>query len=81
MAKLPKPDCELGYTDKQVDTIMGLRMAEFQRWMAGQTMAICDGRRFSYAENRYEATGCGPHGYITYPWDLQRFLDGKPIID
>jgi len=79
--KLPKPECSLGYTDFQLDEILGDRRREFSRWMRGQTVAVCDGREYDHANKVYVETGCGPHGVATYAWDLERFLDGRPIID
>jgi hypothetical protein len=79
--KLPTPECSLGYTDSQVKAIMGTRLKEFNSWMSGQTMAVCDGRVYDHVKGAYEPSECGPHGGITYTWDLQRFLDGRPIVD
>lgn len=79
--KLPKPSCELGYTLDQLEEILGNRYDEFLQWMYGQTIAICQGRKYNYDKKQYEATNCGPHGWAYYPWDLQRFLDGKPVVD
>jgi hypothetical protein len=82
MAKnLPAPDCRLGYTDSQVSAIVGAHLKEFNFWMAGQTMSICEGRRYNFDREKYEPDGCGPHGVVIYPWDLERFLDGRPIVD
>ncbi len=81
MGKVEPPGCQLGYTDDQLGRILGDRLPEFFRWMAGQTVAVCDGRQYNYDTKEYEPTGCGPHGSATYAWDLQRFLDGRPIID
>ncbi len=78
--KLPKPECSLGYTDDQLDQILGQRRQEFNKWMSGQTVALCDGREYDYATGGYIPTGKA-HGSATYPQDLQRFLDGRPIID
>jgi hypothetical protein len=80
--KLPEPDCKYGYTHSQVEQIMGDREQEFNHWMYGQTMAICDGRDYDYEKKEYVPSGCDhPHGSITYTWDLKRFLDGLPVID
>lgn len=79
--KLPLPLCKYGYTKEQIDDILGERSEEFNRWMYGQTMALCDGREYDYAKKEYRSSDCGPHGSITYKWDLERFLAGLPIID
>ena len=79
--QLPPPDCELGYTDGQLHAILGDRLPAFRRWMRGQTVALCDGRRYDHDKCEYEPTGCGPHGPATYGHDLRRFLVGGPILD
>lgn len=80
--KLPKPECEVGYTDKQLREILGDRYETFKTWMAGQTMAVCNGKEWNPEEEKYEvACGGVAHGVIVYSWDLDRFLAGKKIID
>lgn len=81
LKELPEPECELGYTDSQLKTILGSRYKEFMSWMSGQTVAICDGRVFNYEANRMQDSGCGPHGVVVYYWDLKRYLDGLPVVD
>ena len=78
---MKKPSCELGYTIPDLKEILGNRYDEFLNWMRGQTVAMCEGRKYNYDKHEYEDTGCGPHGWAYYPWDVQRFLDGRPIID
>lgn len=78
---LMDPECTMGYTEEQVTRIMGARLYDFRRWMEGQTEAICDGREWNYETNEYEPTGCGPHGFITYRQDVERFLLGLPVVD
>ena len=76
------PECEDGFTDRQVRDITGDRYDEFCRWMYGQTMSLCEGRKYDHARRTYyESCGGVAHGGIVYKWDLQRFLDGRPIID
>lgn len=79
--ELPKPECALGYTHSQIEEILGQRTEEFWLWMSGQTVALCNGTKYDYQNKAMLDTGCGPHGGAVYPWDLQRFLDGLPIID
>lgn len=76
-----KPECQLGYTETQLDRILGDRRREFNAWMRGQTIAMCDGKKYNHEEKRYEDTGCGPHGLVVYSWDLQRFIFGLPVVD
>jgi hypothetical protein len=79
----PDPSCPQGYTEEDLRTILGPRLNEFVKWMYGQTMSICDGLKYDYDKRDYEPTGCysRPHGAVVFPWDLERFLDGLPIID
>lgn len=79
--ELPEPECELGYTLSQLVNIMGDRIQEFNHWMSGQTMAICDGRAWLDGPDVYVDSGCGPHGYVVYSWDVKSFLDGKRVVD
>lgn len=80
--RLPTPDCASGFTISQIDTILGARRSEFTAWMSGQTQALCEGRRYNHETKEYEEACDGiAHGPVVYPWDLKRFLDGRPIID
>lgn len=72
----PKPECRLGYTEVQLDAILGDRRANFNRWMRGQTIALCGGPR-----DGGDRTCTVPHGVAVYPWDLENFLRGGPILD
>jgi len=81
MALLPAPVCELGYTQAELEQILGDRFDQFDLWMTGQTVAWCDGRQYNYETKEYEPTNCGPHGMVVYPWDLQGFLNNAPVFD
>ena len=81
MTDMPLPSCELGYTDDDLAQILGQRFSEFKHWMRGQTIAVCEGRRYDHGRQVWLETGCGPHGPATYGHDLRRFLAGGPIID
>lgn len=78
---MPEPICKLGYPEEQLREILGDQYDDFQKWMIGQTMAICEGRSFHHDTRKYEANGCGPHGLVVYRWDLERFMKGLPVID
>lgn len=78
---IEKPECELGYTDDQLRRIFGDRLPEIYKWMAGQTVSVCDGRRYNYATSEYEPTDCGPHGSIVYASDVQHFLTRRGVWD
>lgn len=88
-----EPECRGGYTREQIMEIVGDRVDDFWHWMRGQTMMICNQDPQRKWVDDSEAPGgmrivdigpslCDqPHGVVVYPWDLQRYLDGRPIID
>lgn len=78
---LPTPECRLGLTHDQVTELFGDRIGEFHRWMWGQTVGLCEGRRWNRETKQYEPSGCGPHGAAYYRSDVRRFLAGLPVID
>ena len=82
MAKLPDPECKMGYTVEQVESIMGDRLNEFNKWMFGQTRVLCQGRSYNHDTREYKQS-CGgvAHGGVTFSWDVEWFLEGRPIID
>lgn len=73
---VPESPCHLGYPRDAVEQIFAENVARFDEWMRGQTVAICDGRRFDHEAAEYEPTNCGPHGVVVYEWDLRRYLAG-----
>ncbi len=82
MMQLPEPACSLGYTHRQLAEIMGVRIADFRDWFAGQTGAICEGRLWDYKRKRYvPACGGVAHGPVVYRHDVERFLLGLPVVD
>jgi len=79
---LPAPICSLGYPESQLlDIISAEQLKNFYQWMSGQTFTICEGSKYDHIQKRSVPSGCGPHGYVYYPWDVERFLDGRPIVD
>jgi hypothetical protein len=79
---MPRPACESGYTRRQIEEIVGGRLREFDRWMLGQTAVLCEGRRWEMASKRYVPACNGvAHGKVYFPWDVERFLDRRPVID
>lgn len=71
--------CPIGYTVQDVAALEpGLG-----RWMVGQTLTTCDGRRYNHETKEYEPTECAehPHGVILFPWDVERYIRGLPVID
>jgi hypothetical protein len=56
-------------------------LKDLYHWMRGQTAAMCEGIEWDYATEDYIYTDCGPHGMVIYRHDVQRFIDGEPVID
>ena len=82
---LPEPDCRYGYPIAQVREHLGDntfatfyqwidRQTVFYQWIDGQTVSVCDGREYDHELRQYYETGCGPHGLVYYPWNVQSFL-------
>lgn len=80
---LPEPVCPLGYPLKQLDDHFGGDKARFWEWMRGQTMVLCEGRRWSPELNHFEPTACvdHPHGTVVYKHDVEQYLAGKEPLD
>jgi hypothetical protein len=112
-------ECPQGLTESELQGLFGERLHEFNFWMRGQTMGVCEGRRYHHdrchdrfclqefrpgtkwsqpahtedsewdwrcgytGTGYYEPTECvyNPHGVVAYPWDVERFLLGLPVID
>lgn len=80
-APLPPPACRFGYTERQIEAIVGDRLAEFSAWFRGQTGAVCEGRRWDPDARGYVPDACAanPHGFVVYPWDLEKFLATRKV--
>lgn len=82
---IPDPECTSGYTRRQVEEILGDEFPAFTKWMYGQTMSLCEGKRYNHKIREYEVDCDGvAHGPIVYEWDLKRYLGivpGKEIWD
>lgn len=77
----PEPDCDRGYSfDLLSETLGAERFAELMDWMNGQTMMLCEGRRYDHDTREYYATH-DAHGPVVYAWDVSNFLRGGPIWD
>ena len=75
-------ECEYGYSRHQVEEIMGDRLQEFDHWMRGQTMTLCEGKAYDHDKREYhEACGGVAHGPVVYDHDLRGFLARRPILD
>jgi len=79
---IPEPDCTYGYTESQLEEILGNDLDRFWRWMYGQTMCLCQGQSYNHETKNYEeACGGIAHGPVVYPWDLARYLAGRTVAD
>jgi len=78
---LPDPDCRHGYSFDLLEEALGEeRFDELMHWMGGQTLMLCDGRRYDPVTESYTETH-EAHGPVVYAWDVKRFLAGGPILD
>ncbi|MFT4260365.1 hypothetical protein [Microbacterium sp.] len=77
MTTLPPPDCAFGYTQEQVNDLLGDGPAQqaFWDWMYGQTQALCTGEQYSHTEGHMVPNSCAghPHGPVVYTWDFARY--------
>ena len=82
---IPEPSCPHGYTRSDLSEIFPTQEAyqAFEKWMIGQTMMICEGKKFNYELNTYLPDQCWttPHGTVVYPWDVIQYLDGGEPFD
>lgn len=77
----PEPDCDRGYSRGVLEDALGAeRFAELMDWMYGQTMMLCDGRRYDHDAKEYYETHPA-HGPVVYTWDVEWFLRGGRIVD
>lgn len=86
MYSVPDPECPFGYSEQQVREILarnGKTEEEWGNFLFGQTVALCDGRTWDEESRLYHPSPCfqEPHGTVVYPWDMDRFLQGLPVID
>lgn len=77
----PEPDCDRGYSFGLLEETLGAGgFSELMDWMHGQTMMLCDGRRYDHEAKEYYETHPA-HGPVVYTWDVERFLGGGQIVD
>lgn len=83
VSQLPPPECESGYPWTQIEEFMDEQQVHrLEMWMEGQTMMLCQGKRFDHDSGLfYESCGGVAHGGVVYPHDLHRFIEAGPIID
>ena len=78
------PECPYGYPDTQLREMLSLREYTLLAvYMRGQTMMLCEGRRYNHEKGRYEPDACAehPHGVVIYAHDFDRWRAGLPIVD
>jgi len=77
----PEADCNGGYSFALLEATLGEeRFAELTDFMNGQTMTLCEGRRYDHETESYTETH-EAHGPVVYTWDVERFMRGGPILD
>ena len=82
--KVFRQSCPYGLTEYDLQRLFGDdELMAFRWWMRGQTMTICDGQSYNHDTQEYEPTPCSdsPHGIVAYPWDVERYLSGMPVVD
>lgn len=81
VVSLPEPECESGYTERQVREIVGDDwLEEFYYRTRYETKTLCEGRRYNHDTREYEPS-CGPHGVVVHEVDVVAFLLGRPPLD
>lgn len=65
--ELPRSSCPHGYTADDLKAILGDRLDSFHRFMTGQTVMICEGRR--YVHTRAHSDDCGHDINDPYTWE------------
>lgn len=59
-------ECPYGVTQDELAAILGDRLSEFNYWMRGQTMTLCDG--VSYHYDREHSDYCGHAEGDEFTW-------------
>lgn len=81
---LTAPQCTFGYPVSQLENELTRdEWNDLDRWLDGQTMAICSGQVYNHDKGEYEPSLCAgeAHGTVVYVHDVKRWLAGQPIID
>lgn len=77
----PEPNCTYGYSFDLLEETLGAETFEsLMDWMHGQTLMLCDGRRYDHETESYTETH-DAHGPVVYTGDVRRFLNGGWIYD
>lgn len=80
------PDCRYGFSDDYLRAnLSDAQYKALKNWMHGQTIMLCDGRRYNYETKEYEPSECGEkgeaHGAVLYTHDVNRWANRLPVID
>lgn len=80
---MPEPECKYGYPQSQIEKIFPEdRLKEFHLFMNGQTVSLCNNRRWDYILGEEVEDDCGTsHGTVFYRSDVFDFLSGRPVTD
>lgn len=73
----PASLCPGGYPLYQLEEVFGEEVFnEFNKWMIGQTMMLCEGRKYNHETKQYQRDECfgKAHGGVAYQYDVYRFL-------
>jgi hypothetical protein len=77
--------CPSGHTKRDLEIIFpnGDDLADFYTWMNGQTMTLCDGRKYNHDAKEYQISACGdePHGVVVFSSDFEDYLAGFDPAD
>lgn len=80
------PDCQHGYSYAYLEqNLTQGQLESFRRFMDGQTIMLCDGKRYNHDSREYEPSDCGlrgeAHGSVAYSHDFLRWTLRLPVID
>ena len=64
---MPTSSCPHGYTESDLETILGSRLPAFMRWMRGQTVMLCEAR--SYHHDQAHGEYCGHTEGEDFTWN------------
>lgn len=64
---LPLPTCPSGYTQDDLEALLGPGLHAFMIWMSGQTMMLCDGK--GYIHKREHNGYCAHEADAPFTWE------------
>jgi hypothetical protein len=72
-----KQSCPQGLTESDLEEVIGPDLSDFNHWMRGQTMSVCDGQR--YHHNRVHTEECGKDSMPGTRWSEKAHAEGDPF--